>query len=42
MPSRVEVVRAYVGGKKFKTLKAEKDFNFERLQPYIFPSQKRK
>ena len=42
MPGRVEVIRAYVDGKKFKTLKAEKDFNFKRLEPYITPSQKRK
>ncbi|CAI8008746.1 Surfeit locus protein 2, partial [Geodia barretti] len=42
MPGRAEVVRAYVDGKKFRTLKAEKDFDFGRLQPYIIPSRKRK
>ena len=42
MPGRPEVVRAYVEGKKFQTLKAEKDFDFQRLQPYIVPSQKRR
>lgn len=42
MPSRPEVVQSYVEGRKFKTLKAAKDFNFERLQPYIIPSQRRK
>ena len=42
MPGRAEVVRAYVDGKKFRTLKAEKDFDFGRLQPYIIPSKKRK
>ena len=42
MPSQLEVVRAYVEGRKFRTLKAEKDFNFQRLEPYIVPSQKRR
>ena len=42
MPSQLEVVRAYVVARKFRTLKAEKDFNFQRLEPYIVPSQNRR
>lgn len=42
MPARLDVVRAYVEGKKFQKLKAENDFNFERLEPFIKPSLKRK
>ena len=42
MPCRLEVVQAYVEGRKFKTLKAAKDFDFQRLEPYIIPSQRRR
>lgn len=42
MPSRPDAIRAYVEGRKFQKLKAAKDFDFERLQPYIIPSQKRR
>ena len=42
MPARLGVVRAYVEGKKFQKLKAERDFKFQRLEPFIKPSLKRK
>ena len=37
-----ELCRYHVEGKKFQKLKAENDFNFERLEPFIKPSLKRK
>lgn len=42
MPCRVDTLRSYVSGKTFTKLKANHDFNFSRLEPFLVPSKKRK
>ena len=39
---RVDVLKAYVSGKKFTKLKAEHDFNYSQLEPFLVLSKKRK
>ena len=42
MPCRVDALKSYVSGKKFAKLKANHDFNFSKLEPFLVPSKKRK
>ena len=39
MPCRLDVLQAYVEGKKFVKLKGNADFNYHALEPFIIPSR---
>ena len=41
MPAQVDAVRTYLGGKKFKKLQAENQYDYDRYQPHLVPSTKK-
>ena len=42
MPNKFEAVRAYVDGKKYRTLLRQNTYDYESLLPYIVPSARRR